>query len=450
MEKLVEVLSEQEVRIDFALNCKCRANVLLRSLCASAPVAFKVQTSSPHKFLVNPPSGVISPLSNTTLQIILKPQSQLPPSFPRSHSDRFLIKTAQFEADLDQPDSLNSWFSSRSTQDIKLKVAFVGPFLLQHAVGCGDFEAVRNILKRQKSVLYDLSPEEAESLLRIATELADADDMVNLLLEAGLRVDAGVETNNVGFFTVNSRSTVAPDRTEEEARFSKMAGSESFDWTVKEGRTPLHSSVGEGNIQCAKDAKSKDEKNALYRAAANGGDRRMVEMLPEKGTDPTIADDRGRSPRDVVPAKGYKEVAGILEGGKELLTAARRGEVERLRLLLHRGVNINYCDQYGLTALHAAAIRGNKDVVLMLVESGLDLNCRDNEDHAPLHLAVEGGHLELVETLVDMGANVNIKSKRGATPLHMADTMGFTGISQFLVKKGASPSMDSSESLNSM
>jgi len=191
----VEVCEPAEVRIEFALNCKCRATVRLRSLNPTAPVAFKIQTSSPKKFLVNPPSGLIPPLSFATFKVILKPQSHLPRSFPRSPSDRFLVKTAEFPANSSgstHPESINSWFASCpygfKTRDIKLKVAFVGPLLLNDAVTRGDLDAVRNLLKRQRSMLADLSPAEAESLLGAATKLLKPDDMVHLLLEAGLRI----------------------------------------------------------------------------------------------------------------------------------------------------------------------------------------------------------------------------------------------------------------------
>lgn len=190
--KLVQV-SEQEICIDFALDSKCRANVRLTSLCATAAVAFKVQTSSPHKFLVKPPTGLIPPLSHVTFQVILKPQAQLPPSYPRSPSDKFLIRTAEFTTESTHSDSINHWFSSSScprgsTHDIKLKVAFVGPLLLRHAVTCGDYDGVRNIIKRQRTILAELPPAEAESILRIATELDDPENLINLLLEGGLRI----------------------------------------------------------------------------------------------------------------------------------------------------------------------------------------------------------------------------------------------------------------------
>ncbi|KAJ4827900.1 hypothetical protein Tsubulata_021760 [Turnera subulata] len=462
MERLVE-LPDTEVHIDFYLNCKCRATVRLKSLSSKTPVAFKVQTSSPHKFLVNPPTGLIPPLSTTTFQIILKPQTHLPPTFPRSPADRFLVKTAPFPPESStHPDSLNSFFSSlphASTQDFKLKVAFVGPFLLRHAVACGEVDSVRNLLKRQRSVLAELQQGEAESLLRVATGLGGGSEgMVNLLLEAGLKIDQRLlkeDGGNVGYYRqVDTRReskgwselhvAVAGDRTEE-VMVGLAKGLGRLDLRDKEGRTPLHLAASRGNIRCAtlllqsgadKDAKSRDGRTPLYRAAANG-DRRMVEMLIQMGADPTISDDRGRSAIDVARDKGHGEIVEILECGELVLMAARRGELELLGSLLRRGANVKYKDQYGLTALHAAAIKGHNDVVSMLVEYGIDLECQDNEGHVALHLAVESGNKETVEVLVNNGANINAKTKRGVTPLYMAIAVGYDEISEFLVNKGA-------------
>nr|XP_011469939.1 PREDICTED: serine/threonine-protein phosphatase 6 regulatory ankyrin repeat subunit B-like isoform X2 [Fragaria vesca subsp. vesca] len=359
-EKLVQV-SEQEVRIDFALNQKCRANVTLTSLISTCPVAFKVQTSSPHKFLVKPPTGVIPPSSSATFQVILKPQPHLPPSFPRSPSDRFLIKAAR----LPHPSAdVNAFFKGpRRTSDLKLKVAFVGPVLLKHAVRGGDLEAVRNIIRRQRTVLAEMRPAEAEELLRVATGLDEPERMINLLLEAGLRIEAaGVRRDAVD----ERRVAEASDR------FASVLG--------------------------------------------------LREAGPSKGEGIRLSKDHGRRRK--------------LELGEKLLMAARIGDLRDVELLFLEGADISYCDQYGLTALHAAAIKGHKEVVQMLVEFGLDLESRDGEGHAPLHLAVVGGNLETVEMLIQNGANVNAKSKSGATPLYMATAMGYDDIIEFLISRG--------------
>ncbi|CAL5366378.1 unnamed protein product [Camellia sinensis] len=465
-ERLVEV-SDQEVRIDFVLGCKCRANVRLRSLSPTTPIAFKVQTSSPHKFLVNPPSGLIPPLSYSTFQIVLKPQSQLPPTFPRSPSDRFLVKTALAPelSESTHPDFINSWFNSMTRdstiQDLKLKVAFVGPFLLRHAVSSGDFDSVRNIIKRQRNLVPELPIRDAESLLRVATVLDCSEEMVNLLVEAGLkareRFDDVGESRWVSKGWAELHVAAAMNRTEEISGLVRRVREEGgpLDCRDKEGRTPLILAASKGNERCGRvlvgagaevNARSKDGRTALYRAAANG-DRRMVEMLIEFGADPTISSlDHGRSALDVAREKGHKEVVEILEQGEAVLNAARRGDLKHLESLLDRDASVNFCDQYGLTALHVAAIKGHKDAVMMLVEFGSDLEQEDNEGHTPLHLAVEGGHVETVEVLINRGANVNAKSKNGATPLYMARALEYDHVLQLLRERGASSSHPSTSS----
>ncbi|CAI8586337.1 unnamed protein product [Vicia faba] len=350
MEKLVEVCEPAEVRIEFTLNSKCRATVQLKSLHSTTPIAFKIQTSSPNKFLVNPPSGLIPPLSISTFQVILKPQPNLPPSYPRSPTDRFLIKTAEFasnSSDSTHPDSINSWFASRpygfSTYDIKLKVAFIGSFLLCDAVSRADLETVRSLIKRQRSVLSGLSPHESNSLLRVASELANPDDMVHLLLEAGLRIHETVRSDN----------------------------------------------------------------NFKHPDYVHMVDADIVQHVED------------------------------VEHGELVLEASRNGNVSELETLLRRGVNFNYRDDYGLTAVHAAAFKGHKDVVLMLCKAGLDLECEDDEGHVPLHMAVESGDLETVRIFVDKGVNVNAMNKKGVTPLYLARVWGHEDVCELLVGKGA-------------
>ncbi|KAL0299316.1 UNVERIFIED_CONTAM: hypothetical protein Sradi_6591400 [Sesamum radiatum] len=132
-----------------------------------------------------------------------------------------------------------------------------------------------------------------------------------------------------------------------------------------------------------------------------------------------------------------KDVLKILERGEAVLHSARRGELEVLESLLEKGATTDFCDQYGLTALHVAAIKGIKDVVMMLVEFGADVERTDAEGHTALHMAVEGGSVETVEVLINRGANMSAKTKKGATPLYISKLMEYEDITQLLIDKGA-------------
>ncbi|KAK1283635.1 hypothetical protein QJS10_CPB21g01367 [Acorus calamus] len=438
MEKLVEV-SDQEICIDFSLNTKCRVKVTLKSLHPTSPIAFKVQTSSPHKFLVNPPTGLVPPLSSSSFHVILKPQPSLPSSFPRSPSDRFLIKTAVASvtaADLRHPNSVKALFSSSAaaTYDVKLRVVYVGLALLRHAVSTGDAEAARGLLRRRGSSA--LAPAEAAALVRAA---AGREDVLAALCEAGVAQARSRAAGEV-------HAAAAADRREAVEGMIEEGVLEGRD---REGRTAVHVAAGKGHVRMVrmlveggadKDAKSADGRTALYRAAANG-DREMVVALLEMGADREIANVRGQTPLDVARDKGHKEIAEILERGEMVLTAARRGDLSLLGSLLRKGGGTGGHDQYGMTALHTAAIKGHRDAVCMLVDYGADLHARDREGHTPLHLAVEGGCLGAVEALLDKGADVDARTARGATPLYMARSMGYDAVSQLLLGNGAaSPS----------
>ncbi|KAL9316224.1 hypothetical protein ACSQ67_017225 [Phaseolus vulgaris] len=343
-EALVEVCEPAEVRIEFALNCKCRATVRLRSLNPTSPVAFKIQTSSPKKFLVNPPSGLILPLSFATFKVILKPQSHLPRSFPRSPSDRFLVKTAEFAANSSgstHPESINSWFASRpygfKTRDIKLKVAFVGPLLLNDAVTRGELDAVRNLIKRQRSMLADLSPAEAESLLGAATKLQEPDDMVHLLLEAGLRIVPSPNASD----EVHVAEDTNTNREEVE--------------------------VGE----------------AIFEASRNGEANEVKALLRRGGESVKYRDQYGLTALHAAAFKGHKDVMKVLielagldlecedeEGHVPLHMAVESGDVETVQVLVEKGVNLNVVNKRGATPLYMARIWGHHDICELLINRG--------------------------------------------------------------------------------
>lgn len=114
---------------------------------------------------------------------------------------------------------------------------------------------------------------------------------------------------------------------------------------------------------------------------------------------------------------------------KKLQEAARRGDVERARLLLDEGENIDAKDKYGQTALMIAAHAGHVELVRLLLERGADLDITAKYNLPALMLA-----------LIEAGADVNIRSTAGfggKTARSLAESVDGREIVELLKKRGA-------------
>ena len=91
---------------------------------------------------------------------------------------------------------------------------------------------------------------------------------------------------------------------------------------------------------------------------------------------------------------------------EELWAAARKGNVEAVKALLAKGVDVNAKTQYGATALSYAADKGHTEVVRVLLEHGADVNVRDKFYGAtPIVWASNRGYTDIVTALLDKGAD---------------------------------------------
>ncbi|UNQ73406.1 ankyrin repeat domain-containing protein [Infirmifilum sp. NZ] len=116
----------------------------------------------------------------------------------------------------------------------------------------------------------------------------------------------------------------------------------------------------------------------------------------------------------------------------ELHFAAGIGDLEKIRMLLERGADINARDNIGWTPLHFAAIAGKLDVARLLIEKGADVNARGVFGDTPLHYAAMNGHLDVVKLLVDSGADVDARDEYGRTPWDLARERGHVEVVRLL------------------
>jgi outer membrane protein assembly factor BamB len=103
------------------------------------------------------------------------------------------------------------------------------------------------------------------------------------------------------------------------------------------------------------------------------------------------------------------------EAKDDLLTAARKGNLEAVKALLAKGADVNTKTAYGQTALMLASDKGHTEVVKLLIKHKADVNVKDTfYGLTPLAWAAYNGHAEITKALLEAGA------KDAETALSMA------------------------------
>lgn len=137
-----------------------------------------------------------------------------------------------------------------------------------------------------------------------------------------------------------------------------------------------------------------------------GAQKKLIQLLIEKGADPTGA---------LLPAIAQCEVDAVrwlLEFGATLTLAAaislkKTEDIKRLIQFVS--------SQERQLGLAVAAFYGQAETLALLINSGVDVNVYNLEpfhSHAmPLHQAVFSGSLDAVKILIDAGANLNARDK---------------------------------------
>ena len=116
----------------------------------------------------------------------------------------------------------------------------------------------------------------------------------------------------------------------------------------------------------------------------------------------------------------------------ELLRVAESGDVDELRSLLPRVVDINAPNRHGMTALMKAAFFGHEPVVRVLLERGADPNLARNDNFTALALAAFFGHTETVKTLIEFGARTEAVTRAGASARTWARVRTFDEVARCL------------------
>ncbi|XP_011695992.1 PREDICTED: ankyrin-3-like [Wasmannia auropunctata] len=124
-------------------------------------------------------------------------------------------------------------------------------------------------------------------------------------------------------------------------------------------------------------------------------------------------------------------------GDSAMHLAARRRDIDMMRILVDYGAAVNMQNSDGQTALHIASAEGDKTLVKYLYDVRASASITDHQDCTPMHLAVENGHATIIELLVDkFKADIFETTKDGSTLMHIASLNGHSECVTMLLKKG--------------
>ncbi|XP_042580540.1 ankyrin repeat and death domain-containing protein 1B isoform X2 [Cyprinus carpio] len=138
-------------------------------------------------------------------------------------------------------------------------------------------------------------------------------------------------------------------------------------------------------------------------------------------------------PKDIAEDGGYDSKEMLLEVEKDFIEAAKRNDVECMKLL-GRGVNVNSKNVHGRTALHYAVAFRNVEAVDVLLRRRAKLDLQDKHGLTAVHLAAWFGSLEILKLLVQAGADQSIENMEGLNMMHCAAMNNHTDIVAYIVE----------------
>jgi ankyrin repeat protein len=333
-----------------------------------------------------------------------------------------------------------------------------------------DLSALRAIVQRKADV--NAAQPDGTTALHWAV-MWNNDEAVSLLIRAGARVKAA---NRYGA-TPLSEAVTAGSASMVDALLN--AGADAKTLTTADGETVLMTAARAGNVDVVRlllergaDVNAREQykgQTALMWAAAERHPA-VVKLLLERGADWKV---RSFDRETKIPKlSAASSITPIPRGGFPALAfAAREGDIESARVMLEKGVDINYGDVDNTTALVVAIMNKQYTFAKFLIERGADVNIAGSYGRTPLYAIADMRNedysalpnrktedplptIDVLKALLDRHANVDATLTaflpgrsgmdfgdatlgEGTTPLMRAARAGDTAAIRLLLDAGA-------------
>ncbi|KAJ5438537.1 uncharacterized protein N7458_009535 [Penicillium daleae] len=264
-------------------------------------------------------------------------------------------------------------------------------------------------------MIEEKGPPEAKSAsLLVASREGDIDDVKRLIREGAnpdyrepvwgrSALSQAAEYDETAVVSHLLKNGVDPDMLDINgcADSQNNEGNTPLMWAIRNGHFGPFCALLEHGADPSKAADDKDRGGGLHFAAEL--DRiEMIEILLKKGTQINDCDNHYRQQTP-------------------LSSAAERGHLQSVRLLLDRGADPKSADVNGRQPLSWAAQNGHTQVVDCLLEKTRDdIDLEDDTGKTPLCYAAMNGRGDVVGMLLSKGAQHSVKDRDGHDPLHYA------------------------------
>ncbi|XP_048520177.1 uncharacterized protein LOC109544510 isoform X2 [Dendroctonus ponderosae] len=145
----------------------------------------------------------------------------------------------------------------------------------------------------------------------------------------------------------------------------------------------------------------------------------------------------------------YEKDLTALTVQEKMFDAAKKGNLENLKMYLQKGADINARSINAWTTLHFAASGASLNVVKFVIEQQLCVDVKDVNNQSPLHIAATHGNKIIVDFFIrETDIHVDVVDNAHKTPLHFASANGHNDIVEILVKNHANTSAKDSVGLS--
>ena len=317
---------------------------------------------------------------------------------------------------------------------------FLNANLLSLAAEHGFLDVLQILLNNGLPV--DGITDDAETALTAAARAGQC-ETVTFLLDRGANINGTTDSN----YSHRDDSEIDDDNTDAYFVFHRSIDEDDDDngcdnylypsGRARKGITPLYCALESERGEVAKlliergadTARPAGVSLSALELAARNSLFDIVELLAEKN--------RFEGNRDFDKFEGDQTL---------LISAASRGDLDSVMILLKKGVEVNAKNMSGDTALASVLLSTTRlhtamEILKPLIAFGANINAKNDRRETPLLITAQANVEKAAELLLELGGDANVKNVDSYSPLHCAAQNNNGKLAEMLLQYGADPSV---------